>query len=216
VNDGSGRFEDAGTRSDLRPRSFGYSGFGGGLVDLDNDGRLDALIVNGAVRRLEMIAPAAFPYGQRKQMFRNIGGDLFDEISSRVLTSDVGRGVAFGDIDNDGDVDLVVAHNNGTARLLINTAAGNSHWVGIRLVRRNNRPGVGSRVAVVLADGSSIWRYSRSDGSYASASDPRVLVGLGTSSEMSAVRVVWPDGATEQWTNVAVDRWTTLMEGSGR
>ena len=75
---------------------------------------------------------------------------------------------------------------------------------------------LGARVVVILRDGSKRWRRVRSDGSYASANDPRVLVGLGTSAERPAVQVYWPDGLVEAWADVAVDRWTTLKEGSGR
>ena len=75
---------------------------------------------------------------------------------------------------------------------------------------------IGARVAIVKADGSTLWRRARSDGSYASANDPRVLVGLGDSSQPPTVRVMWPDGRTETWTGVPVDRYTTLTQGSGQ
>lgn len=74
---------------------------------------------------------------------------------------------------------------------------------------------LGARVAVIRSDGSTLWRRARADGSYGSANDPRVLVGLGTSAEATRVRVRWPDGAFEEWSGVAIDRWTTLKEGSG-
>jgi len=75
---------------------------------------------------------------------------------------------------------------------------------------------LGARVAVVLDNGTTLWRRARSDGSYASANDPRVLVGLGQSAHVAKVRVVWPGGATEEWTNVPVDRYTTIREGTGK
>jgi len=131
--------------------------------------------------------------------------------------SEVSRGAAFGDIDNDGDVDVVVGNASGPLRLLINNVGQARHWVGVRLVgAQASRDMLGARVAVVRADGSTVWRRARSDGSYASANDPRVLVGLGMLTEAPTVRVRWPDGSTEEWRGVAIDRYTTLKEGTGR
>ena len=105
----------------------------------------------------------------------------------------------------------------GPARLLINGIGNRSHWLGLRLVGGDRpRDMVGTRVAVIRADGRTLWRRARADGSYASANDPRVLVGLGASADMPRVRVVWPSGRTEEWAGVPVDRYTTLVEGSGR
>ena len=145
-------------------------------------------------------------------------------------TLDVSRGAAFGDVDNDGDVDVVVANNNGKARLLINEVGARNHWVGLRLAGKappssagsgrsqpvEGRDMLGARVAVLRDDGSALWRRARADGSYASANDPRVLAGLGQSSKPVRVRVTWPGGATEEWGSVPADRYTTLTEGSGK
>jgi hypothetical protein len=137
---------------------------------------------------------------------------------------DVGRGAAFGDIDNDGDTDVIVANDAGPVRLLINNIGNRNHWIGLRLTStplpgassRSGRDLLGARVGITAADGSTLWRRARSDGSYASANDPRVLVGLGRSAAAPTVKVLWPDGRTETFTNVAVDRYTTLIEGAGR
>ena len=127
------------------------------------------------------------------------------------------RGAAFGDIDNDGDTDVVVGNASGPLRLLLNNVGQRRHWIGLRLVGHDAlRDMIGARVAIVKADGSTLWRRARSDGSYASANDPRVLVGLGDSSQPPTVRVMWPDGRTETWTGVPVDRYTTLTQGSGQ
>ena len=131
--------------------------------------------------------------------------------------SEVGRGAAFGDIDNDGDVDVLVANNNGKPRLLINNVGSRSHWIGLRLVgKQTRRDMLGARVGIVRQNGSTLWRRARSDGSYASANDPRVLVGLGQSTSVPRVRVVWPSGTTEEWSAVAIDRYTTLKEGDDK
>jgi hypothetical protein len=222
VNDGSGVFEDRSARAGTRVGSLPYTGFGMAWFDFDNDGWLDVLTVNGAVtQNLEALARhERFPLKQRKQLFRNLGTGRFEDVtaqSGRALqVPDVSRGAAFGDIDNDGDIDVVVGTDSGPARLLINNVGSRKHWVGLRLLGDTTpRDMVGARVAVTRADGLTIWRRARADGSYASANDPRVLVGLGDSAQPPNVRVIWPDGRREEWTHVAVDRYTTLREGGG-
>ena len=132
-------------------------------------------------------------------------------------SAEVGRGAAFGDIDNDGDQDVVIGNDAGPTWMLLNGIGNRNHWLGLRLVgNRTRRDMLGARVEVVRADGSVLTRRARSDGSYASANDPRVLVGLGGLSEAPRVRVRWPNGQTEDWSSVPIDRWTTLVEGTGR
>ena len=155
-------------------------------------------------------------------MFRNLGGAGFEAATDRAGAvfelSEVSRGAAFGDVDNDGDTDVLVANAAGRVRLLINRIGSRRHWLGLRLVGAETpRDLVGARVAVVRPDGTTLWRRARADGSFASANDPRVLVGLGDSARGSLVRrVVWPSGAVEEWTDVPADRYTTLTEGGGR
>ena len=222
VNDGKGLFEEQGGRSGLGAASQPFTGFGAAWLDVDNDGWLDALIVNGAVQTLEALREAndPFPLHQSKLLFRNGGNGRFEDVTSRggaaLQLSDVSRGAAFGDIDNDGDVDVVVANNSGKVRLLVNEVGQRSHWVGLRLLGKQKRDMLGARAAITRGDGVTLWRRARSDGSYASANDPRVLVGLGPSSTPVKVRVTWPGGMTEEWTDVAIDRYTTLKEGTGK
>jgi hypothetical protein len=232
VNDGTGTFEDRSERSGLGAATLPFTGFGTAWLDFDNDGWLDLLTVNGAVQIIQALAQAGdrFPLHQRKQLFRNLHDGRFEDVTARAgavfRLSEVGRGAAFGDIDNDGDTDVVVANNNGPVRLLINHIGSLKHWIGLRLVgfgavgppgaRRGLRDMLGARVEVVRKDGLKLVRRARSDGSYASANDPRVLVGLGDSRDPVDVRVTWPDGRTERFGKLAIDRYSTLQEGKGQ
>ena len=220
VNNGTGLFEDHSAVSGLGPSSLMSTGFGTAWLDFDNDGWLDILTVNGKVSSTEERAREAFPYDQVKQLYRNLGDGRFEEVTDRAgaafAVSEVGRGAAFGDVDNDGDVDVLVGNDGGPVRLLINQVGNRHHWVGLRLVGRESpRDMLGARVEVTRGDGTTLWRRARADGSYASANDPRVLVGLGDATDVSRVRVHWPSGQAEEWTDVPTDRWTTLMEGGG-
>jgi enediyne biosynthesis protein E4 len=221
VNRGDGTFEDAGVGSGIRPASLPYTGFGAAWLDVDNDGSLDVLTVNGAVQVIERLARVGdpFPMHQPKQLFHNRGNGRFDDVTkdagTGVQTSDVSRGAAFGDIDNDGDTDVVVGNNNGPLRLLMNESVHTGHWAGIRVVGAQGRDMIGARV-LVTHGGRTIYRRARSDGSYASANDPRVLVGLGADATPPSVRVIWTDGRTESFSSVPVDHWTLLREGTGK
>jgi len=223
VNDGSGSFDDRSARSGLAAASLGYTGFGTAWFDYDNDGWLDLLTANGAVQTIQALAQARdpFPLHQRKQLFHSLGNGRFEDVTAAAgavfQLSEVGRGAAFGDIDNDGDTDVVIANNNGPLRVLINNVGNRKHWLGLRLVAgARPRDMLGARVAIVRRNGPTLWRRARADGSYASANDPRVLLGLGDSTDMPTVRVTWPDGRTDEWTNTAIDRYATLTETGGK
>jgi hypothetical protein len=223
LNDGTGVFEDYGAASGLRLASLEYTGFGAAWFDFDNDGVLDVMTVNGAVRMLQGLAREgdAAPFHQRKQLFRGLGGrrfaDVTDSAGQVFQFSEVGRGAAFGDMDNDGDTDVLVANNDGPARLLLNQVGNKQHWLGLRLVAGTPaRDMVGAKVGVVRSDGTIMWRRVRADGSYASASDPRVLVGLGGMPNPRSLRIVWPDGTIEERPVPPFDRWTSITKGSPR
>jgi hypothetical protein len=211
VNDGKAAFEDQSARSGLASASLAFTGFGTAWFDYDNDGWLDLLTVNGAVQTIQALAQAHDPYPlhQTKQLFRNLGQGRFEDVSAKAgavfRLSEVGRGAAFGDIDNDGDTDVVVNNNNGPARLLINDVGNRKHWIGLRVAP-------GARVEIMRKNSVTLWRRSRVDGSYASANDPRVLVGLGDSTGTPTVRVHWADGRTTELTSVAIDRYITVAE----
>jgi enediyne biosynthesis protein E4 len=223
LNDGTGMFEDRSVRTGVGPMSLPYTGFGMAWFDFDNDGWLDLLTVNGTVQIIQRLAQAGdpLPLRQRMQLFRNVGDGRFEDVTDRAGTvftiADVGRGAAFGDVDNDGDVDVVVANNNGPLRLLINQIGNRRPWLGLRLLGGDAAPRdmLGARVEIVRPGSTSLVRRARSDGSYASANDPRILVGLGDSAPPD-VQVTWPGGRTERWSSVPVNQYTTLREGEGR
>jgi hypothetical protein len=223
VNDGSGNFEEQSARLGIRGPSLPYTGFGTAWFDFDNDGWLDVLAVNGDVNQNVKTLSRKddpFPLGQRKQLFRNVGGH-FEEVSGKAgqvfQVVEASRGAAFGDIDNDGDTDVLVGNGAGPTRLLINDIGNRQHWVGLRLVSTAlKRDLVGTRVEITRANAPALWRRARADGSYASANDPRVLAGLGRAREPVRVRVVWPDGKTETFDSVPADRYTTLAQGTGK
>ena len=214
VNDGTGIFTDASASSAIGPSSMPFTGFGAVWLDFDNDGLLDVVSVNGTVQIVEGLRQAGdpFPMHQKKLLLRNTGGGRFEDVTARAGAafglSEVGRGLAVGDVDNDGDIDLLIGNNNGRPRLMINQVSAGKHWLGMKLA-------VGARVEVLRSKGA-VWRRARADGSYASANDSRVLVGLGDDAGPVSVRVRWPGGRTEMFADVSVDRYVTLTEGTGK
>jgi hypothetical protein len=136
------------------------------------------------------------------------------EVKPAVL-SEVGRGVAFGDIDNNGTV-LVVASNNGPVRLLLNESAPRGHWLEVKLQgTKSNRAGIGARVSISRPGQPALVKHAHIDGSYLSASDSRVHFGLGSATEVR-VSVAWPAGLREEWNGVKADALVTLREGAGK
>jgi hypothetical protein len=223
VNDREGMFADRTIASGMNAPTVRSTGFGAVWLDFDSDGRLDLIVASGAVYVIsELVAEDdPYPLHERNLLFRGRGDGRWEEVSERAgpafALSEVSRGVALGDVDNDGDVDVLMSNNSGPARLLLNEVGNRRHWLGLRLVEGDPpRDALGARVVVTPAGGAPLWRRSRSDGSYCSANDPRVLVGLGDASTASRVEVHWPDGAVETWSDLSADTWRTLRRGSGQ
>jgi len=220
VNEGGLQFSDKSLLAGLAGPSRSMTGFGAAWLDVDNDGWLDILTVNGTVSAIEAQVNAGdpFPYHQPKQLFMNNGDGTFRDASreggAALAVSDVGRGAAFGDLDNDGDTDVVITQIDGPARVLLNQVGSHHHWLGCRLLT-GKRDALGA-VAVLKRQGErTLWRRARSDGSYLSANDPRVLFGLGTSARPGVLEVRWPDGRRERFRNLGVDHYVTVRQGQG-
>ena len=196
-----------------------WLGWGVGFVDLDNDGWLDLFIVNGHVYpEVERVKTEA-GYKQRKVVYRNLGNGRFEDVSERlgppVTTPAAGRGAAFADLDNDGDIDVVVNNVHAAPDLFTLTAPRDAHWLTLKLVgTTSNRSAIGSRVRLVSAGGTQLQEV-RGGGSYYSQNDLRPHFGLGRDAVVDRVDVRWPNGREERWTAPKVDQILTLTEGSG-
>lgn len=222
INDGAGWFEDQTVSMGLAKDSFSYTGFGVAWFDYDNDGWLDLLMVNGAVTHIQELVAAKdpYPHHQRNQLYRNLRNGHYEDVSAEsgkvFELSEVSRGAAFGDIDNDGDTDVLIINNNGPARLLINQVGNQNNWLGLELVSNSGHPVVGARVALLNGGKKHKWRRTRRDGSYASANDPRVIIGLGGDDGEQDLFVLWPDGLRESYMGLAGRRYHRIEYGKGR
>jgi hypothetical protein len=245
VNDGHANFEDLRGRAGLTPLTAPFTGFGTKWLDFDHDGLLDLFVANGAVNIIEKLRGEPVPFHQRNQLLHQEHDGRFKDTASdgsggsrgeALQREEVSRGAAFGDIDNDGDVDILVTNNNGPARLLLNETIARtsltptptqtqtptpSHWLELRLEQpATNRWAFGARVTVDRRGLPTLTRRAGTDGSYLSASDARVHFGLGATSTIDTITIEWPnaEGALplrERWTNVPADRIMTLKRGTG-
>ena len=219
-NRGGGYFDDRSVEVGVAAPSVPFTGFGTVFLDYDNDGWLDIVAANGAVHLIESLRQKGDPYPlhQRKQLFHNLGNGKFEESTAAAgpafELSEVGRGLAAGDLDNDGAIDFVVNNNNGTLRIFRNQIGAANPWIGLRLVT-HKRDAYGAKVEVRRANLPAIWRRVRADGSYLSANDPRVLIGLGGSPTIESLIVHWPDGTRERFAPPPLRQYTTLVQGTG-
>ena len=226
MNNGRGWFTDRANTTGVAAASIPDTGFGTAWFDVDNDGDLDLFSANGAVTAIAGQAPGplGLPLRQPNRLWLNGGGARYREAPAinAFQVAEVSRGTALGDVDNDGDLDLLVTNNRGPARLYRNETGG-GHWLGISLADPDAAITIGSRVQLEggaflrgagpsrsPAEGSCIERHVAADGSYGSANDVRVHFGLGADAAPRHVRVIWPDGETQRFGPLAVDRYHQL------
>jgi len=222
LNDGSAGFLDGTFTSGLGAPSLSVTGFGTVLIDLDNDGWLDIVTANGAVAIIEEQARQGsdYPLAEPNLAFYNAGGgdyvDITESAGGELTRLEVSRGLAVGDVDNDGRSDILLSNNNGPARLLMNRTRTDHHWLGLRLLTPGGtRDALGAQATVFLPGDRRLSRRAATDGSYLSASDPRVLFGLGGDGEPVSVEVRWPGGESERWQALSPDRYHILEAGTG-
>jgi hypothetical protein len=218
LNRGKMAFREWSTQSGLGPATRKTLGFGIELFDADLDGTLDVALANGHVVRN---APAIFkaPFEQQAQMFLGDGLGHFTEDSETAgpyfREKRVGRGLAVGDFDNDGRPDIVFTNNGGPVKLLRNATETENHWLRLELVgdgKKSNRNAIGARVEIETG-GRKLVRWVTGGGSYLSASDRRLLLGLGKNTRAEHVRVTWPSGGSEEFADLPADSSWRLTEG---
>jgi hypothetical protein len=211
-------FVDATGSVGLRVVSRRFTRFGMALLDFDNDGRLDLYEANGRVG-LQGETFAADPYAEPNLLLRGVEGPRFEEVQPRGGTAApivrTSRAAAFGDIDNDGGVDVLVANRDETPTLLRNVVAGRGHWLLLTVRDARGGDALGAQVTI-RAGGRAVRRDVRTAYSYLAANDPRVHVGLGATTSIEALDVRWPDGVTERFGPVDADRIVTLQRGAGQ
>jgi hypothetical protein len=217
-NNGKAEFEDVTARAGLAADRR-FSCWGTGLVDLDNDGHPDILLVAGTVApELERVFPVKYPARGPRVIFRNQGDGTFIELGEEtgpgISARHVSRGCAFGDFDNDGDLDVLIMNRNEPPSLLRNDAPSGNHWLKVRLEgTKSNRSAIGARV-LVRYGGKVQAQTLTSQSSFLSANDPRLHFGLGTASTAD-LEIHWPSGTTEAFPGLAAGQLVTIREGQG-
>jgi hypothetical protein len=220
ANEGNGLFIDEAPTSTIGKVSLLTLTFACFFFDYDLDGMLDILAINGHVADdISRVQPKV-TYAQPAHLFRNRGAKRFDAVTASTGAAlqqpIVGRGAAYGDYDNDGDLDLVVTANNGPARLLRNDGGNRQPMLRIATVgTKSNRDGIGARIRVTLDNGASPWRLVKTGSSYLSQSELPVTFGLGAAKKITAIEITWPDGKVERVLGAAPNQSVTIQEGKG-
>jgi enediyne biosynthesis protein E4 len=216
-NDGKGNFDDVTIRAGIGVETR-YVAWGTGVVDLDNDGFPDLFVATGSVYpEVERRLPA-YPFRTPRLVFRNLGDGRFEELleeaGSGVTAPHASRGCAFGDFDNDGDIDILVMNMNEPPSLLRNDVSGNHHWLKVQLVGvKSNRSAIGSRVVAQYGSRRQAQEVT-AQSSFYSANDRRLHFGLGAETTAD-LTVRWTNGTTENFPKVAADQWVIIREGAG-
>jgi hypothetical protein len=210
-------FSDVSVRSGIGPATRAYVGFGVVFFDYDNDTRLDVAIANGNVMANAPQVRAGAKYAQRNLLLRNTGGrfqDMKEQAGTGFSPEMVSRALAAGDIDNDGDLDLLITNNNGRPNLLLNEG-GTANAILVRTTgTKSNRGGIGTRLTLVSAGHRQV-RDVQSGSSYLAQNDLRAHFGLGQSTRAERLEIRWPGGATEVVENLPANHVITVREGRG-
>jgi hypothetical protein len=216
-----GTFSDASRATKTADASLPFLGWGVKLFDYDNDGWLDLFVANGHVYpQVEGAYPGGM-YGQRKLLYRNLRDGTFAEVAAEtgeaLLKRRVSRGAAFGDYDEDGDVDVIVNELDGAPMLLRNDGGNQAgNWISLKLIGagKSNRNAVGARVKLTAGGSTQIGEVHAGD-SYLSHSDWRLHFGLGAANAVTELAIQWPSGATEKIAKPTINRSLTILEGKG-
>jgi len=223
-NNHDGTFDDEAISNDIAKATLLMSGWGLKFFDFDNDGNLDLFLVNGHPDDKVETRADDVKYSEPLLLFRNTGNGFphrFQNVSGRAgpifNQRFAARGMAIGDFDNDGAVDVLVAVNNDAPLLLRNTAATGAHWLGIHLIgKKANRDAVGARATYQAGD-LKRHRFKVGGGSYLASHDPRMVLGIGPRTRIDWLEVKWPQpsGLVERFTGLPIDRYITIQEGHG-
>ncbi|MCI0624729.1 MAG: CRTAC1 family protein [Acidobacteria bacterium] len=219
-NEGKGLFVDEAPTSTVGQASLLTLAFGCFFFDLDLDGRMDIFVANGHVENDINKVQKRVTYPQPPHLFHNRGNKQFAEITQQVGASlkiaRVARGAAYGDIDNDGDLDVLVTTNGGPAILWRNDGGNVNQYLKIKPIgTRSNRDGIGAQVRLKLPSGT-LWQQVKSGSSYCSQSELPLTFGLGRTTAAPSLEVVWPSGAVDRISNVSANQFLTIQEGTNR
>jgi hypothetical protein len=190
------------------------------FFDVDLDGLLDIFALNGHVADDISTVQPKVTYAQAPNLFRNRGSRKFDVVTASsgeaLQKRIVGRGAAYGDFDNDGDLDLLITTNNGPARLLRNDGGNRNNALRVTTIgTSSNRNGIGSRIKITVDNGSTEWSTVKTGSSFCSQSELPVTFGLAKASKVTAIEVTWPNGTVEKLPGVAANQAITVQEGKG-
>jgi hypothetical protein len=190
------------------------------FFDYDLDGRLDIFAGNGHVADDISAVQPKVKYAQPPHVFRNVGDRKFEEVGPKLGPAlqrpIVARGAAYADYDNDGDLDVLVATNNGPATLFRNEGGNQNRFLRVRTVgTKSNRDGIGARVTVTLANGLKPWRLVHTGSSYCSQSELSLTFGLGDQQRAEAIEVAWPSGLVDRIGPTTANQIVTVQEGKG-
>jgi hypothetical protein len=219
-NEGTGLFIDDSPATAIGQSSLLTLAFGCFFFDYDLDGLPDIFAANGHVADDITSVQPKVKYAQPPHVFRNLGGRKFEDVGAKLgmalQKAIVGRGAAYADIDNDGDLDVLVTSNNGPATLLRNDGGNKNGWLRVRTVGGpSNRDGIGAKVTLTLDGGAKAWGVVHTGSSFASQSELPLTFGLGSGKKVAKVEVVWPSGKVDTLSAVAANQMITVQEGKG-